>query len=119
VASGEKLEPGSADLVVDAAGFEATWRTAIAAVRNGGEIVMLGLGQAEGTFPMALLVRRAIRLRGQFAYSRADFARALELLARGDLDLGWVSDAPLGDGAQAFADLTDKPAQYSKVLLQP
>ena len=32
---------------------------------------------------MAVLVRRAIRLRGQFAYSRADFARAVELLAEG------------------------------------
>jgi threonine dehydrogenase-like Zn-dependent dehydrogenase len=119
VASGEELEPGSAGLVVDAAGFEPTWRTALAAVRNGGEIVMLGLGQAEGTFPMALLVRRAIRLRGQFAYSRADFARAVDLLGRGDMDLGWLSDAPLGEGAQAFANLTDNPARYSKVLLAP
>jgi threonine dehydrogenase-like Zn-dependent dehydrogenase len=119
VASGGELEPGSADVVVDAAGFESTWRTALDAVRNGGEIVMLGLGQAEGMFPMAVLVRRAIRLRGQFAYSRADFARAVELLARGDMDLGWLSDARLADGAQAFADLVDDPAGYAKVLLSP
>jgi threonine dehydrogenase-like Zn-dependent dehydrogenase len=119
VASGDELEPGFADIVVDAAGFEPTWRTALASVRNGGEIVMLGLGQAEGPFPMAVLVRRAIRLRGQFAYSRVDFARAVQLLARGDMDLGWLSDAPLDEGAEAFANLVDRPAEYAKVLLTP
>ncbi len=119
VASGDELGPGSAEVVVDAAGFEPTWRAALTAVRSGGDVVMLGLGAGEGTFPMAVLVRRAIRLRGQFAYSRADFARAVELLAKGDLDLGWLSDAPLAEGAGAFADLVDRPAEYAKVLLSP
>jgi threonine dehydrogenase-like Zn-dependent dehydrogenase len=78
---------------------------------------MVGLGQAEAAFPMALLVRRAITLRGQFAYTRADFARAVEILADGDLDLGWLSDAPLAEGADAFANLVDRPAEFAKVIL--
>jgi threonine dehydrogenase-like Zn-dependent dehydrogenase len=119
VAAGDDLAAGAADLVVDAAGFEATWRTALAAVRSGGTIVVLGLGNAEGVFPMAQLVRRAIVLRGQFAYSRADFARAVEILAEGDLALDWLSTAPLAEGAEAFANLVDHPAEYSKVLLEP
>ena len=86
-------------------------------MRNGGTVVVLGLGQAEATFPMAVLVRRAITLRGQFAYSRADFARAVDILAEGDLDLGWLSAAPLDDGAEAFANLVDRPAEYTKVIL--
>lgn len=117
VAGSEALEPAAADLVVDAAGFEATWRAGIDAVKNGGDLVVLGLGQAEAPFPMAVLVRRAITLRGQFAYSRADFARAVELLAEGDLDLAWLSDAHLSDGAEAFANLVDRPAEYAKVIL--
>jgi threonine dehydrogenase-like Zn-dependent dehydrogenase len=56
-------------------------------------------------------------VRGQFAYSRADFARAVEILADEDLDLSWVSEAPLADGAQAFANLVDRPADFSKVVL--
>ena len=119
VPSGDDLPAAGASLVVDAAGFEATWRAAIAAVRNGGDIVMLGLGQAEATFPMAVLVRRAIVLRGQFAYTRADFDRAVDILAEGELDLGWLSDAPLAEGAEAFANLVDRPAQYAKVILSP
>ena len=119
VASGEELEPGGADLVVDAAGFEATWRAGLAAVRGGGDIVMVGLGQGDAPFPMAALVRRGIRLRGQFAYSRPDFGRAVAILAEGDLRLDWLSDAALADGAEAFADLVDRPAEFAKVLLSP
>jgi threonine dehydrogenase-like Zn-dependent dehydrogenase len=119
VADGEELEAGGADLVVDAAGFEATWRAGIAAVRSGGDVVVLGLGQADAPFPMAVLVRRAIRLRGQFAYSRADFARAVAILGEGDVGLDWLSDAPLSEGAEAFANLVDRPARYAKVLLTP
>jgi threonine dehydrogenase-like Zn-dependent dehydrogenase len=118
VATADELEPG-ASLVLDAAGFEPTWRAAIDAVRSGGTVVMLGLGQAEGVFPMAVLVRRGITLRGQFAYSRSDFARAVEVLAAGELDVDWLSTAPLDDGAQAFADLVDRPAEHTKVLLTP
>jgi threonine dehydrogenase-like Zn-dependent dehydrogenase len=110
---------GPADLAVDAAGFEATWRAAIDAVKNGGQVVAVGLGQAEGALPFNVIVRRAIRIRGQFAYSRADFARAVELLAEGDLDLSWTTDAPLAEGAQAFANLVERPAEFSKVVLKP
>jgi threonine dehydrogenase-like Zn-dependent dehydrogenase len=119
VGSGEELDAGAFDLVVDAAGFEATWRAGLSGVKSGGDVVMLGLGQAEATFPMAILVRRGIRLRGQFAYSRTDFARAVEILGEGDLGLDWLSDAPLVEGAEAFANLVDRPAEYAKVLLAP
>jgi threonine dehydrogenase-like Zn-dependent dehydrogenase len=110
---------GPADLAVDAAGFEATWSASIDAVRNGGQVAVLGLGNAEGSFPMANLVRRSIRLRGQFAYSRADFQRAVDILAEDDLDLSWLTDSALADGAGAFANLVERPAEFSKVVLTP
>jgi threonine dehydrogenase-like Zn-dependent dehydrogenase len=115
---GDELLAAAADLVVDAAGFEGTWRAGVAAVKSAGTIVVLGLGNAEGTFPMAQLVRRAIRLRGQFAYSRADFAQAVEILVEGGLPLDWLSIAPLAEGADAFANLVDRPAEFTKVLLE-
>ncbi len=110
---------GPADLAVDAAGFAQTWRDAVDAVANGGDVVVLGLGDAEATFPMALVVRRAINVRGRFAYSRAEFARALDILAEGDLDLDWVTDARLAEGARAFEDLVERPARFTKILLTP
>ncbi len=75
--------------------FEATWRASLELVRSGGEVVVLGLGEAEGSFPMATLVRRGISMRGQFAYSRGDFSAALAILAEETLDLDWLSLEPL------------------------
>ena len=68
---------------------------------------------------MAVLVRRAIRLRGQFAYTRADFARAVEILAEGDLASTGSRTRRSPTGAEAFANLVDRPAEYAKVLLSP
>ena len=80
---------------------------------------MLGLGNAEATFPMAHARPPRVTLRGQFAYTRAEFARALDVLAEGDLPLDWLSTAPLAEGADAFANLVDRPAEYAKVVLAP
>jgi threonine dehydrogenase-like Zn-dependent dehydrogenase len=80
---------------------------------------MLGLGNADAAFPMAALVRRAVTLRGQFAYTRAEFARALDVLADDDLPLDWLQTAPLAEGADAFANLVDRPAEYTKIILTP
>jgi len=119
VADPDELPPANADLVIDAAGFESTWRAALSLVRAGGDVVVLGLGQAEGPFPMAALIRRGLRLRGQFAYSRAEFATALDQLARRDLDISWMTVAPLADGAQAFEHLISDPGSYTKIALAP
>ena len=68
---------------------------------------------------MAVLVRRAITLRGQFGYTRAEFARAVDVLADGDLPLDWLETAPLAEGAEAFANLVDRPAEHAKIVLAP
>jgi threonine dehydrogenase-like Zn-dependent dehydrogenase len=114
-----ELAVEEATLVVDAAGFEATWRASLDLVRSGGEVVVLGLGDAEGSLPMATLVRRGISMRGQFAYSRNDFSAALAILADPTLDLDWLSMQSLSDGALAFALLVEQPERYVKVLLAP
>lgn len=108
-----------ADLVVDAAGFSATWGQAIAAVRSGGQIIVLGLGDAEGRFPMALVVRRGLSLRGQFAYSREDFHAAVQTLADPRLSFSWLEREPLSRGARSFASLVEEPARHVKILLEP
>jgi threonine dehydrogenase-like Zn-dependent dehydrogenase len=118
-ADAAELAAGSADVVVDAAGFEPTWRAAIEVVRAGGVVVVLGLGDAEGSLPMAVVVRRAVTVRGQFAYTRDEFARAIDTLATGDLELSWLDHMPLADGPLAFAQLVERPERYSKILLEP
>jgi threonine dehydrogenase-like Zn-dependent dehydrogenase len=107
----------SADIAIDAVGIEPTWQGAIAQVRTGGSVTVIGLGQAEGAVAVGDMVRRAITLRGHYAYTRADFDTALALLAEHPPPLHWLTTLPLGDGAEAFRRLVEEPAGTIKALL--
>jgi threonine dehydrogenase-like Zn-dependent dehydrogenase len=115
----EEADDMDADVAVDAVGAELTWRSAIAGTRAGGEVVVVGLAQAEGGMPVADLVRRSIRLRGQFAYTRAEFAEALGMLAADRLPADWLEVMPLAEGPAAFTRLADAPDATAKILLKP
>ena len=106
------------DRAIDAVGIEPTWQGAVAAVRAGGTVTIVGLGQAEGAIAAGDMVRRGITVRGHYAYTRADFAAALRVLAEHPPDLEWVSVMPLADGAEAFRRLVDEPATTVKALLR-
>ncbi len=108
-----------ADLAIDAVGAEPTWRAAIAGTRTGGEIVIVGLAQGDGGMPVADLVRRSLRVRGHFAYTRAEFAEALSQLAGGGLATDWLEVMPLDEGLAAFSRLADSPDGAAKILLRP
>jgi threonine dehydrogenase-like Zn-dependent dehydrogenase len=111
------IAPGRADLVIDAVGIEPTWRGGIAAVRSGGSVCIVGLGQAEGGIPIGDLVRRGVTVRGHYAYSRADFEAALALLADAPPPLDWVDVVGLDDAADSFRRLVEEPDAVTKVLL--
>lgn len=106
-----------ADVAIDAVGIEPTWRGAIAKVRMGGSVTVIGLGQADGAVPVGDLVRRGIALRGHYAYTRADFDAALAMLAEHPPVLDWLTVLPLEDGAEAFRRLVERPAETVKALL--
>jgi threonine dehydrogenase-like Zn-dependent dehydrogenase len=106
-----------ADIAVDAVGIEATWQGAIARVRAGGSVTVIGLGQAEGAVAVGDIVRRGVTLRGHYAYTRADFDAALSMLAEHPPSLDWLTVLPLRDGAEAFRRLVDEPAGTIKALL--
>jgi threonine dehydrogenase-like Zn-dependent dehydrogenase len=108
-----------AHVAIDAVGAESTWRAAVAGTRTGGEIVVVGLAEADGGMPVAELVRRSLRLRGHFAYTRAQFAQALALLSEDRLATDWLGVMPLEEGPAAFSRLADTPDEIAKILLRP
>jgi 2-desacetyl-2-hydroxyethyl bacteriochlorophyllide A dehydrogenase len=77
----EAAVPGGAELVVDAVGADSTRAASIALLRPGGCALWLGMHDAGATIPAFDLVVREQTIRGSFAYTNADFARAVELLA--------------------------------------
>jgi L-iditol 2-dehydrogenase len=110
---------GAADVAIDAVGIERTWRAAIAGVRAGGVVALVGLGQAEGSMPTGDLVRRGVAVRGHYAYTRRDFEDALALLAESPPPVDWVTVLGLSDGAEGFRLLVEEPSVATKVLLTP
>jgi 2-desacetyl-2-hydroxyethyl bacteriochlorophyllide A dehydrogenase len=110
-----------ADLVIDAVGATATRRAALDVVRPGGAVVLLGLHEDESALPFHRVVRDQVALQGSFAYTDADFAAALELLAGGKVSLGDLPGTrPLEAGPEAFATLAAGPtAQFKTFLSAP
>jgi threonine dehydrogenase-like Zn-dependent dehydrogenase len=112
-------EGAGVDAVIDAAGFASTWALATEATRPGGRIDVIGLGAPEGPISYHAIVAKGLTIVGSYACVDRDFAQALDLLSRGDVDVeGWTVTMPLADGQAAFEALVDD-GRFTKVLLTP
>lgn len=69
-------------LIVDAVGSDASRATSVALLQPGGCAVWLGMHDAEATIPAFDLVVREQSIRGSFAYTNADFAAGVKMLAQ-------------------------------------
>lgn len=113
--------PGGAASVIDAVGADATRALALRLVRPGGRIVYIGLHDEASPLAANYLVRQEVAIQGSFAYTPADFARAIDLLAAGVVTPtpDWVTEQPLAAGAAAFAGLVDGSITMPKIVLRP
>jgi 2-desacetyl-2-hydroxyethyl bacteriochlorophyllide A dehydrogenase len=115
----EATDERGADVVIDAAGFEATWALALRAVRPGGRVEAVGLGMPAGTVDFFAIAGKEIAVTGSFAWTDEDFARALALIEGGTIDTsGWFTRIPLAQGQRAFEELVDTTDRF-KVVLTP
>ncbi len=72
--------------VFECAGVRATVELALHAVPRGGQVILIGLANASASFVPLRLVREGIRVQGSIIYDHPhDFARAIDLVARGKL----------------------------------
>ena len=116
-ASLDEAEVG-VDLVLDAVGAAATRRAAVDLVRPAGTVVLVGLHDDESPLPFHTVVRRSVTLRGSYAYTRAEYARALEWLAEGRAGIGELTPVmPLERGPDVFAELASGPSESVKLFL--
>lgn len=105
---------------LDAVGSALTREQCIQATRATGTVIFSGLHEESSHVPAADIIRREINVKGSFAYSPANFATALELLAEDKIRLDpWIIEAPLQDGGKWFDRLIESPGNVSKVLLVP
>ena len=132
---GIPIQPGETDTVaavmeatngagvavsVDAVGAALTREQCVNATKASGRLILSGLHEETSAMPVAAMIRSEIMAKGAFAYTPANFARALELLGDGAIGLDpWIHEAPLGDGGPWFERLVEAPGDVSKVLLSP
>jgi threonine dehydrogenase-like Zn-dependent dehydrogenase len=81
---------GGVPAAVDCVGSEATLTQALRVVAPGGTVLAVGM-PARTTLDLTALWHRETNLRGCYAYERADFTTAIELVA--ELDLGRLVSA--------------------------
>ena len=117
----ELTSDGGAELVVDAVGLDSTRADSIRLLARGGVALWLGMHDQEATLPAFDLVVHEQRIQGSFAYTNADFARAVELLERDAAAFSLpVTSCPLEEGPGVFERLLEgKSEGMLKAVLAP
>ena len=82
-----ELAPFELDLIVDFAGFGTTTAGAIEAIRHGGRIVQVGVGQQESTINTYLLAMKDLQLVGSVGGTPADTVEVIKYIASGGLTI--------------------------------
>ena len=117
----ELTSDGGAELVIDAVGLDSTRADSIRLLARAGVALWLGMHDQEATLPAFDLVVHEQRIQGSFAYTNADFARAVELLERDAAAFSLpVTSRPLEEGPGVFERLLEgKSEGMLKAVLAP
>jgi L-iditol 2-dehydrogenase len=116
----EKTSGRGADLAFEAVGVSPAVQTAIASVRKGGRIALVGNVAPMVDLTLQSVVTREVSLLGSCA-SRGDYPACLDLIAGGRVGVDSLisARAPLGDGASWFDRLHKREPGLMKVILEP
>jgi len=108
------------DVALEAVGRNETVNAAIASVRKGGTVVLVGNISPEVTLPLQKVVTRQIRLQGSCA-SAGEYPEAIALMASGAIRVKPLISAiaPLAEGPAWFERLYAREPNLLKVVLTP
>jgi len=108
------------DVALEAVGRNETVNAAIASVRKGGTVVLVGNISPDVTLPLQKVVTRQIRMQGSCA-SAGEYPQAIALIASGGIRVKPLISAiaPLAEGPQWFERLYAREANLLKVVLTP
>jgi L-iditol 2-dehydrogenase len=109
-----------AALAFEAVGVTQALQTAIACLRKGGSLTLIGNVSPAVELPLQTVVTREISLAGSCA-SAGEYPDCLDMIARGVVDVDALTSAvaPLAEGAQWFGRLAKGAPGLLKVILVP
>jgi L-iditol 2-dehydrogenase len=116
----EMTEGRGADIAVECVGATDPIRTAIAGVRKGGAVTLVGNVAPDIDLPLQSVVTRQIRLQGSCA-SNGEYPACIALLSAGAIQVGPLISAvaPLEEGPSWFDRLYRHEPNLMKVILRP
>jgi L-iditol 2-dehydrogenase len=109
-----------ADLALDCVGVTESLQTAVACVRKGGTVTLVGNITPSVGLPLQAVVASELSLVGTCA-SNGEYPRAIELMRRGEIDVAPLISrvAPLTEGPSLFDRLYGREPGLMKVVLRP
>ena len=117
---GKLTDNRGADLAFEVVGNSAAVNTAVASLRKGGTLTIIGNLAATVEFPLQEVVTRQIRINGSCA-SCGEYQACLDMIARKKINVDDMISkiAPLAEGAKWFERLYSKEQGLMKVILTP
>lgn len=109
-----------ADLAIEVVGISASVETAIACVRKGGRIGLVGNLSPRAEFALQAIVTRELTLYGSCG-SSDEYPECVELISSAKVDVEPLISAvaPLAEGAEWFHRLRSGAPDLMKVILEP
>jgi L-iditol 2-dehydrogenase len=109
-----------ADLAFEVVGHSSPLKTAVAAVRKGGSVTLVGNLAPNVELPLQSVVTREIRLIGSCG-SNGEYPECIDLITRGVIRVDPIISAiaPLDEGASWFGRLYSQEPGLMKVILKP
>jgi L-iditol 2-dehydrogenase len=116
----KRTNASGVDIAVEVVGNAPALATAIASVRRGGRVGLIGNLAPKVPFPLQSVVTRELTLVASCA-SAGEYPRAIELLASGEVNVEPLISAvaPLTEGQQWFDRLHAAEPGLMKVILKP
>jgi len=106
------------DAFIDCSGAPAAVRSGISAVRPAGRVVLVGMGAAELSLPLALIQERELVLTGTFRYANV-YPTAIALAATGQVDLDSLVTSRFGlDDVRSALEASAEPGSI-KAIVEP
>lgn len=120
VAIQREFGPEKADLILECVGIEATMTDAINTARKGSTIVVVGVFGRKPAVDLGLVQDRELSLVGTLMYQKADYERAIELVASGKmvLDKMITHRFPFADYLAAYHAIEASNGNYLKVMVE-
>ena len=112
-----ELTGGGVDVSFEAVGAESSVHTAMSCLKKGGTSVWIGNNIREIKIDMQQIVTRELRVLGNFDYSQATFAEAVEKLTQQDLRSMISETAPLVRAHECFQRLAEKRQPSLKTMI--